>query len=671
MQSAHQTFITVISTAILLGVAEGASAQAKLSSPTPHGEYELTASDSPASESNTLPSLISTDLQGFGSSHLPAPEKYAFSEVSENLRLLEFSPSHGKDEQVWEPIQAVSSAVANTDNELLTAQSFEVDLPALGTPTISEVDKTETAEEATSEGLEAQLPALESADEIPEATSQEDPTPTEEPPVRARPDIAIPSDAEIDDFVEEPSDSSESLIEIPDYLLAPANPLFTPIEPETVEIEGTQPISLEQALEISRRNSRELESALQQLEQSQEALRQQRAAYLPTITSQTTLTHQDVDISNEPVGAPDVQGNPSASLDGDDTVTTNLLSVLRVDYDIFTSGQRSASVRAAEKAVELQQLQVEVVREDLRLNITSAYYDLQESDELVRIAEDTVEQSRISLRDALARERAGVGTRFDRLQAEVDLANDEQALSNALRDQQVTRRQLAEVLSIPPGINISAADPVEVAGEWAMPLEETLVLAYRNRAELEQQLLQREIEQQQKRATLANRWPQLSAFAEYQINDLLDVTRSPTDNEELSVGLQLAWTLYNGGATRAAARQEAIAAELAETQFADTREDIRFDIEQQYLNLGASFKNIQTANSAVGLAEESLRLARLRFGAGVGIQSDVLEAQTRLTEAEVNLVTAILAYNRALVAIQRAVSNFPDNNLSADPVREP
>ncbi|NET51732.1 MAG: TolC family protein, partial [Merismopedia sp. SIO2A8] len=507
----------------------------------------------------------------------------------------------------------------------------------------------------------AALPStVEESNTVPNAPGSTDSIESSSPPTS---DLSSP-DVLPDIRLGEDSDSingeaNTDFTEVPDYLLSPSNPLFVPVNPETVETAGTQPISLAEALEISRRNSRELQSALQQLEQSQEGLRQQRAAYLPTLQLQSTLTHSDDDLPGE-----------FGDFDGSATVDTVFNTVIRAEYDLFTSGLRSANVRAAEESVRSQELQVEVVKEDLRLNITTAYYDLQQSDQLVRIAEDTVEQSQISLRDALAREQAGVGTRFDRLQAEVDLANDEQQLSNALRDQSIARRQLADLLSLPPGLDLSASDPVEVAGAWAMPLEDTLLLAYRNRAELEQQLSQRELEKQQARAQRANRWPQLSIFAQAQSVDLLDVTRGPNDVETLSAGLQLDWLLYNGGSTRAGARQEAIAAELAETQFADTREAIRFEVEQQYLNLGASFKNIQTASSAVDLAKEALRLARLRFGAGVGIQSDVLEAQTRLTEAEVNLVTAILDYNRALVAIQRAVSNWPDNNLSADPARE-
>jgi Outer membrane protein len=79
--------------------------------------------------------------------------------------------------------------------------------------------------------------------------------------------------------------------------------------------------------------------------------------------------------------------------------------------------------------------------------------------------------------------------------------------------------------------------------------------------------------------------------------------------------------------------------------------------------LNANAENIQTASFALEQAQESLRLARLRFQAGVGTQSDVITQQTELTRARGNRLRAILDYNRALASLQRAVSNLPDNNL--------
>ena len=53
-----------------------------------------------------------------------------------------------------------------------------------------------------------------------------------------------------------------------------------------------------------------------------------------------------------------------------------------------------------------------------------------------------------------------------------------------------------------------------------------------------------------------------------------------------------------------------------------------------------------------------MRLARLRFQAGVGTQTEVIDAETDLTRAEGNRVKAILDYNRAMASLQRATASF-------------
>jgi outer membrane protein TolC len=87
------------------------------------------------------------------------------------------------------------------------------------------------------------------------------------------------------------------------------------------------------------------------------------------------------------------------------------------------------------------------------------------------------------------------------------------------------------------------------------------------------------------------------------------------------------------------------------------------DVEQAFFDLRANKDNIQRATFALGRAEQSLRLARLRFSAGVGTQADVITQQTELTRSRGSRLRAILDYNRALAAMQRAISNLPNSNL--------
>jgi outer membrane protein TolC len=135
----------------------------------------------------------------------------------------------------------------------------------------------------------------------------------------------------------------------------------------------------------------------------------------------------------------------------------------------------------------------------------------------------------------------------------------------------------------------------------------------------------------------------------------------------LALGARLQWNFFDGGAARARAKQETASIAIAESTFASQRNQFRFDVEQAFFTLNANRENIQTASFALERAQESLRLARLRFQAGVGTQTDVINQQTALTTARGNRLRAILDYNRALADLQRAISNLPNSNLFALP----
>ncbi|QLE42452.1 TolC family protein [Nostoc sp. C052] len=437
-------------------------------------------------------------------------------------------------------------------------------------------------------------------------------------------------------------------VQVPENLIPNSNPLQFPTKPEEVKLQGNQPITLAQALELARRNNHDLQVSLLELERNKAALREAQAALLPTLGLSTDLTRsqsasgQLQDALNGPF-APQ-QDKPGTSFSGQ----------AQLSYNIYTSGRVQASVKAAEEQVRFNELAVETQSETIRLNVATDYYNLQQADEQVRIAQSAVGNSEASLRDAEALERAGVGTRFDVLRSQVNLANAQQNLTNARSQQTISRRQLATRISLPQGINISAADPVQLAGLWNPTLEQSIVLAYQNRPELQQQLAQRNISEQQRRQALAELGPQISLVGSYDILDQFNDNVSFTDG--YSFGVRATLSLYDGGAARARAAQSKVNIAIAETQFAEQRNQIRFQVEQAYSTQQSSLENVQTANTALEQAREALRLARLRFQAGVGTQTDVINSENDLTQAEGNRVTAILDYNRALAQLQRSVT---------------
>ena len=450
-------------------------------------------------------------------------------------------------------------------------------------------------------------------------------------------DMQDPGSIETTEPIAAPSSADADLNVISDVLMSDPNPLSVPVNPEEVDVDRDPLVTLDEAIQLAYQNNQVLQTSILQLEQAEAALDEAKASRLPSAVVQGTLRNQ--------------QANSIEVTDVDAT--------FQINYDLLTGGSRPASIRAAELQQEVSALAVEAQQEQLRLVTANLYYALQESVEQIRINQSFVDEADRNRQDAELRRRVGVGTRFDVLRADVQLANAQQALVQAQFSEEIARRDIARLLNLPPTAGLRTT-PVEKAADWKLDLEESILLAFENRAELEQQLNQAEISEQQREIALAAIRPQVNLFANYGLN--LNIESPNSDFGDISdstnFGVQLNWTLFNGGASRAAARQQEIGAMIAEEQFSETLDQIRFDVEQAFFNIQANDANIITSRSAISQAEAALELANLRLQAGVGTQLDVLSAQTELTQAQVNNVTAILGYNRALVAIERAISNL-------------
>ncbi len=443
----------------------------------------------------------------------------------------------------------------------------------------------------------------------------------------------------------------------PAFLEPSPNPLQFPTQPAEVQININEPITLDQALILARRNSPAIIQAQLLVDRARARVQEVYASEFPLGTAQLGITRSTSE---------NLFVVPQGGLPGPITQTggnTSINATIQFNYNLYSGGRRPATIALANSQLRSAQLALETRLNQLRLDVANDYYGLQQADGQLTIAEAFVEQAQRSLRDAQLREQAGVGTRFEVLQAEVALANAVQQRRNALSTQAIARRQIAQRLNLPLNAQIVAADPVAPLGNWNLTLEETIILALKNRAEIEDELLTIEQSEQQEQIARADTLPQVNLFASYGLQRTLGNVAGAGWSNNSQIGIQAQWTFFDAGAARSRINQALINTNIAQSQFQEQRNQVRFQVEQSFYNLQANQDNIGTARIAVERAEENLRLARLRFQAGVGTQSEVITAQSDLTQARVNSLTAVINYNRALASLQRSVTNLPDSQL--------
>ena len=433
--------------------------------------------------------------------------------------------------------------------------------------------------------------------------------------------------------------------------LSAPNSLALPTKPEMVRIQQLRPLGLAEILNLAEVNNPNLKAIGSQVDQAKSNLRAQLALWYPTLSlNAAALPSYTTGESSRQSG---VTTFPSQRIarDGFD-------AALSAEYALINP-QRVPLVAAARDQYEKAKYQYVVSLRDLRLQAAQAYFDLQQADDQVRIGQESVRASLVSLRDSKARFQAGVATKLEVLEAETQLARDQQLLANGLAAQSITRRALAALLDLPFTVTPTAKDSARVLGVWNASLSESIVAAFSFREELDQAILDISIANSQANSALGAVQPFLSVFTNFGYNQFNGQTGDVTGIEssgnqyETTFGAKLTWSIFDGGAAAAQSRQAKQLAQQNRYQFSQRRDAIRQEVETSFYELEKNNRDIITTSREVISARESLRLARLRFQAGVTTQREVVDNQRDLTNAEVRYSNSVTDYNKRLVELSR------------------
>ena len=247
----------------------------------------------------------------------------------------------------------------------------------------------------------------------------------------------------------------------------------------------------------------------------------------------------------------------------------------------------------------------------------------------------------------------------DLLKAEVELANAQHNYIRAQNGSRLARISFNMFLSRPVDENVDVEDiltfhplPVDFSSHFEKAIE--------NRPEIKTIELRSQQIDQQLRLSKSKYYPQVSMTANYiKEGDKPDVEGdSFHDDSTWNASVGLSWTLWNWGKTSYSVRQnESMKRQLMQTR--RTLEDgIKLELKRAILNLQVTEKSIPTAEKAVEQAEENLRVSEERYKAQVTTSTEVLDAQTLLSQARTNYYNALYDHHLAKAALLRAIGEY-------------
>lgn len=309
----------------------------------------------------------------------------------------------------------------------------------------------------------------------------------------------------------------------------------------------------------------------------------------------------------------------------------------------------SQDLVAANHGVEAAEAQVQQSERAIREAVESSYLRLFEA----RAARDVAKASQAQLSEQLtvaqARVEAGALTTADVLRVKVARANVQQQELQAGVQESAARIALLTLLAYPLDAQVEFSEPSALEAEAEQPVPElasATETATRQRADLQQQLHLLEGAEASARSRLFSLLPDIDLTAAYIRVD----GQALAQKDAAYIGVHASWPIWLWGtqwyAHRAAVHQASAARLLIE----DATRQVRGEVEGRLDMLRAATAAIEVAKTALQSAEEAWRVTSAVVQAGSGTTTDLLDAQSALTQAKLNLVRS--RYQQALARVQ-------------------
>jgi outer membrane protein TolC len=315
-------------------------------------------------------------------------------------------------------------------------------------------------------------------------------------------------------------------------------------------------------------------------------------------------------------------------------------------------------LKASERALDAGKMDERDARDLIVRAIAALYLNAQSAAARADAAQSRVTDSSALYKLAKDKHDAGTATGVDVLRAEVQLANDRQALLVAENQTRQALLELARNLGMSPGTQLELAEPLNYRPLTQPEIETLAPAALLARADYLSLASQRQGLVEQERANHARSYPKLSING-----NIGEIGRSIGSVQ--TTGLiqgQIDFTLFdrdrNGEAEELASRVKRL-----DDQIADLRRGIDEDLRASLLNLDSANEQVAVAREGKDLAQRELEMAQDRFQQGTANNVEVITAQDELARAEENYILAVSSHVDAKFALARAMGDTEKNIL--------
>lgn len=332
---------------------------------------------------------------------------------------------------------------------------------------------------------------------------------------------------------------------------------------------------------------------------------------------------------------------------------------------IFSAGALSAGVRLAHAIVDEAEAAYHQTLEEILERVTIAFLQALQADETQKVLEESIATHQRRIADIDAKVEAGVLLETDRLQADLQLLEDERNLLVSRTTEELARDTLDVLLSLPnrahPALEavlepLAGIDPGAAAEQVALERAPTL-----NQVEAR-------VEQARSRVRIAR--------AAYRPTVDVQVTQNHVANGLSVFSADATWTeavgvvglpIFDGG-RRDAELDEARRSEAASRLEARAvRDELTIQLGQAALGIEEAQARLDASTTRIRLATRNREIVQERFLRGAAIQAELLDADVAFRRAKLDAITSRFDILRNVTQVLRLTGQLTGTALAGRP----
>ena len=393
----------------------------------------------------------------------------------------------------------------------------------------------------------------------------------------------------------------------------------------------------------------------QAVRQAQGFAASERSALLPFIGADALITEEQINLAALGFGSitSPVPGFSFPTVIGPFHYTDARVGLEQSLLDLT----RIRNYRSSRQNVEAVRFSAQDARDLVVLAVTGGYLQVIAEASRVNSVRAQVDTARATYQQAVDRHNAGLAARIDVTRSQVELQTNQQrltAVENQLAKQKIS---LGRLIGLPPGQDFMLTDTLPYAPLETITLDQALLRAAANRADLKAAEAQVHAAETARQAAVAERYPTLQVAGDYGV-----IGTSPINSHgTFSVTGSVRVPIFQGGRVQADIEQADAALQQRRAEYADLKGRVDADVRSAFLDLTSAASQVAVSESNRALAAETLTQARDRFAAGVADTIEVVQAQETVAAAEQDYISALFSHNLAKASLARAMGQADQN----------